>query len=727
MSYHRYIVPPPLITAVHPAPPTKPKPVVDKDKKDDKDKDKKDEKDNDKDKKEVNDKNVKDKDAKDEKKKDDKDVKDNKDDKDEKPTDDKEEEPEEIPPPLKLAGPAPPQPVRAKLDLDPSRPYPPIPIDPRGAYHKYAKGVQAEVMYIDVTKDGWLTEQWKERPEREALALLTGEAEKQRQRELRRLKEEKLQGERKVPDTAEGILRELWNDLAQARSYEIPIEEFWAKYDFSSPEAQKHLRPSPKRPPPEPENKDKDKEGRNPKKTTKVEEDPDAPSWTREGFEEVLATVGIQCSYNAPKPLPRDVYEPNAGYLILAHGHFLLRMENQLQWKAEATANNFEMLVTSAHDRVFGDMVKAQQAEERKKKEKEYRERKEREKKEKEAKEAKEGKEDKDSKEKDDKENKDGKDNKEDKEKEEKDNKDAKDAKEKDKKEDKKEEEDVPMSPLSNVKVLDGEPIERQSAPDLDPDVAILALPVKDEKAKNLDEQHDADVRAVPHKVKEAEAEPDKKEAKDKDAKDENAKDKDGKDKDIKDKDGKDKDPKDKDAKDKDVKDKDGKDKDPKDKDDKKAVKKDDKKHGGHGHGLPNLPGLGNFDPERDAALLAKMLADPAAAGMGMSELKAAFKALEMAADAGIVPHLPPMPGMSVPFGDKKDASGNPTPLIWTWKERCEKWRWGNYVAGVHDVAPGGWEERDWRVFADDRGCEQYDEEEEACEVFEVDIHDWSC
>lgn len=85
--------------------------------------------------------------------------------------------------PLQLLPPVPHRPLRSRLDLNPSQPYPPIDTDPRGAYYKYAKAVGNETLYIDLTKDGWLTEQWRERGEREALARLTGEANRQQIRE----------------------------------------------------------------------------------------------------------------------------------------------------------------------------------------------------------------------------------------------------------------------------------------------------------------------------------------------------------------------------------------------------------------------------------------------------------------------------------------------------------------------------------------------------------------
>ncbi|ORX39955.1 hypothetical protein BD324DRAFT_245855 [Kockovaella imperatae] len=121
--------------------------------------------------------------------------------------------------PLWLLTPAPHRPLRTRLQLNPDKPYPPINTDPRGAYFKYARGVQAEWILIDVTKDGWLVDQWREKPEREALARLKGEADKQRDREVEAL--ERRSKIRQVPKTSEEILLHLWNDLAEAPSYEV--------------------------------------------------------------------------------------------------------------------------------------------------------------------------------------------------------------------------------------------------------------------------------------------------------------------------------------------------------------------------------------------------------------------------------------------------------------------------------------------------------------------------
>ena len=78
--------------------------------------------------------------------------------------------------------------------------------------------------------------------------------------------------------------------------------------------------------------------------------------------------------------------------------------------------------------------------------------------------------------------------------------------------------------------------------------------------------------------------------------------------------------------------------------------------------------------------------------------------------------------------GQKEGASEEEEEaLIWTWAESCESWRWKNYEIGLHDIKDGGWEERDWKVFADGKGVGEFEEEEEEAEVLEIDVHDWSC
>lgn len=133
--------------------------------------------------------------------------------------DPREPEEEVPPPPLRLLGPVPNRPIRTKLDLNPAIPYPPINTDPRGAYYKYAKFNQGEWMMIDVTKDGWLSEQWREKGEREALARLRGESEVVAKREAEKVK--RMGEVRTVPDSADAILLELWNDLVESLNQEV--------------------------------------------------------------------------------------------------------------------------------------------------------------------------------------------------------------------------------------------------------------------------------------------------------------------------------------------------------------------------------------------------------------------------------------------------------------------------------------------------------------------------
>lgn len=367
------------------------------------------------------------------------------------------------------------------------------------------------------------------------------------------------------------------------------------------------------------------------------------------------------------------------------------------------------MLVTSGNDRVFGEMVKAQQAEERRKKEKEYRERKEREYREKKEREKKEGK-DKDKGKEVDKANA----------------KDATDAKYKAEKKEKKEgateqkpAQDAGKSPSDKPTPLPNGKAEHVGA-NKDKDVvavipldetkaiAVVAVPApapKDTNPKDKDAQHeeepmivapmkggaDNEGRGVVANVEKARDKGDKGGENDKQGEETPAKNKDVRDaKDVKEgKDGQDvpkPEPKPAPAKDG----KDGKDR----------AKDKPRKHA-------------PFDPVRDAALLANLLG-PEAANLGVSELKAAFAALESAAAAS----------QNKDAALKKDPNA---PVIWTWHEPVEKWRWKNFAAGCAVLQPGCWEERDWVVFADDRGCEEHEEDQIWAEVEEVDVHDWSC
>lgn len=80
-------------------------------------------------------------------------------------------------------------------------------------------------------------------------------------------------------------------------------------------------------------------------------------------------------SFVAPS---RHWSEPAAAFLLFTHGFFLLRLDFAITWKPEyQIKKGFQGLITNSNDRVFGEMVKAQQAVDRKRKEKEYKERKE--------------------------------------------------------------------------------------------------------------------------------------------------------------------------------------------------------------------------------------------------------------------------------------------------------------------------------------------------------------
>jgi hypothetical protein len=124
--------------------------------------------------------------------------------------------------PLRLIGPPPKYPIRTRLDLDPSKPWPPVEPDPRGAYHLYAKGCYKgiiESVYIDVTKDGWMSEHWREKSERDALEKLRGEDVKRAKRELEI--EARRREVRKVPKNAGALLLMLWNLLVEAPNNEV--------------------------------------------------------------------------------------------------------------------------------------------------------------------------------------------------------------------------------------------------------------------------------------------------------------------------------------------------------------------------------------------------------------------------------------------------------------------------------------------------------------------------
>ncbi|WVO13944.1 hypothetical protein L204_101569 [Cryptococcus depauperatus] len=521
--------------------------------------------------------------------------------------------------PLILLPPAPHRCVLTRIDLPPGVVYPPVDTDPRGAYHKYAKAVGNEGALVDITKDGWLAPQWKERTEREALKRLTGEWEKELEREIE--KERKRATRRKVPETSEGLLLDLWNELTEAPNNELPVEDFWDRYDWRSAAAQKHLEDI-KRPEKSATSEESRKDAESLVKGQHQAKEVPEVMWTRQGVEDTLATVGIQCAYNTERPPSRVFYKPGAANLLLAHGYFLLRLDFFITWKPEEYLNKgFEALITHANDRVFGQMVKAQLAEERKKKEKDYRERKERERRERHAKEEKD---------KDKKKvvvgMKEGKDD---------------------------ETDETPGTPPSNVQVRNGKSIAGPPTPDNSSDKAIIAVPVnkpiaaddKDDKNKaaDRDAKHEADAELVPGPKPQA---------------DDIAK---GKDQPV-------------------------------------------------------------FD-EKDGRALVKAL-NPNGP-IKKNDIDLAMKALELAKDAT----LQGMSGNDVkaPARDKAGAKGKDYgPMFWMWSQSCEKWRWKNYKSDVHVVTPGGWEERDWEMFADGRGVQEWEADQAKIEKEEVDVHDWS-
>jgi hypothetical protein len=208
------------------------------------------------------------------------------------------------PEPVRLLCPAPPRPVRTRVDLNPAKPYPPIQTDPRGVYYHYAKESYAQ--WIDLAKDGWLADQWRERTEREALARLRGETETQRMREI---DADKKRREKKVlPKEATAILADIWNACVEAHGEEVStrktvvtlltvsqlhMDEFWSRYDWDLPDAKVHLMDVRK------------EEG-----TTSAEVDGVEVEWTKEGVEEVLSSVGVQCVYNTVVSLVSPPFPP---------------------------------------------------------------------------------------------------------------------------------------------------------------------------------------------------------------------------------------------------------------------------------------------------------------------------------------------------------------------------------------------------------------------------------
>ena len=411
------------------------------------------------------------------------------------------------------------------------------------------------------------------------------------------------------------------------------------------------------------------------------------------------------------RPRVDSHYEPIGAYLVLGHGFFMLRLEDNLQWKPEDSANQFELLVTSGHDRIFGEMVQKQQAEHKKKKEMAYRERKLAEKKKavedaknadkvKESEKKAGGQDDKKEEQKGDKEG---------------DAKAANDEKgtgnhghhSKKKREDqsvtlvpaagpgKTGVEDAALgSPVSNVKVIEGEEVKPSPAPIIatsgGDEHVVIAVPVRQEvKEVALDKVHEVEVIAAAPMHMDGKDVVSKEKAEKDQAKAEKG---DGE----KEKDGRSNNEKEKEKEQEEAK--------------ARAMEMAKQK--------ARAKEQADFDPMREAELLAKMI--QASGGgpegpVGMDDIKIAFRALEKAAESGMT---------------RSGGGGDPTkkgPLIWTWQDSCERWRWRNYEAGAHQIGPGGWEERDWKMFADDRGCHEYDQEEKITEVEEEDVHDWSC
>lgn len=126
-------------------------------------------------------------------------------------------------------------------------------------------------------------------------------------------------------------------------------------------------------------------------------------------------------------------------------------------------------------------------------------------------------------------------------------------------------------------------------------------------------------------------------------------------------------------------------------------------------HRTANPTGVGKSKPneaEADAKGLARAIKPSDA--VCLDGVNMVMKALQPASDNKTKPN-----DAESSAKGKSLVKKDPGPLCWTWTEKCEKWRWKNYDAGVHLVGPGGWEERDWQVFADDREVGDWDAEQE--------------
>lgn len=370
-----------------------------------------------------------------------------------------------------------------------------------------------------------------------------------------------------------------------------------------------------------------------------------------------------------------------------------------VQFKPEGTTDKFEALVTTANDRVFGDMVKAQLAEEKRMKEREYRKRREKEKRE--------------AREKEDRERKAGNGEGEQKETERPKQKAEDSNKVVDKKPEQKLDDDATtkvakvgkdgrqvigvrlvdknspgpaIDAINAEKRLKGEVEDTDQGKNKTVAVAVVAVPAEnspDAANKELhqmtpaekDAQHDNEPAIVPPQAEAVKIHHDKVPTNQ------------GADGNVKPAEEKIK----QDAPD----------------GDKQGIPKGDKPSP-----APNPQKRKPHDAIRDIELFAKMLG-PEAANIPMAELQAAFAAMEAAQAM-----------------DKARAKAEPKkdePVIWMWSEKVERWRWKNYADGCAVMQEGCWEERDWTVFADEWGCEKYEGEQEKEEWNDRDIHDWSC
>lgn len=363
------------------------------------------------------------------------------------------------------------------------------------------------------------------------------------------------------------------------------------------------------------------------------------------------------------KQKPLRGYSPTSSMLLMAHGHFFVRDTSYVKWVREASAGDFEAIKPGVDDRVFGQMVKKQLEAERR----ERRAKREKEKK-------------------------------------------AKDKEEKDRK--KKEDQDrgaevgaadeKKPEKAGDAKKDEGDNGEEVKAA---PEAAVPAAEKKDGGGKHDGEQEIPaadEAQAESAKVVKA-AEDEANEDDQKPA------------------------PKHKEVP----------------KADAAPAKEGDKDEAKKQARRPSKDAV-----EAEEAMFAQMLKAsglPADAA-GLDDLRAAIQVLEAAAAQGGPEALAQMgpeaaalmqlmkggegAGHGAHLG-AKDKDGKDVPYIWTWGGgsvgSCERWRWKNFHAGLHDVGADGWEARDWRVFADGREVRDFDADMRWEEVGEVDVHDWSC